>query len=145
MRVRLSLLLCALLILALSCGSTTKQPGDQLEEMWVGYEPSEVSLEGRLVVENKFGPPNWGENPDTDMKLHVPMLILSRPLNVRRDPNSDVNDETFTGVQKVQLQIRSDYQKLVGKEVVATGSLYAGQTGWHFTDVLMSVKSIRST
>ncbi|HET9525573.1 MAG TPA: hypothetical protein VFO99_05370 [Pyrinomonadaceae bacterium] len=39
----------------------------------LAYEPATVELEGRLVIQLKYGPPNFGEQPKTDKKLRVPV------------------------------------------------------------------------
>lgn len=105
-----------------------------------------MELGGRLVIQEKYGPPNYGENPETDEKVEVPILVLSRPINVRGDPKGSLNSESFQGVKEVQLVFLSDknitYSHLDGKGVVASGRLFQKTTGHHYTDILMIVDSI---
>jgi len=46
------------------------------DKHWLSYEPAVVALEGGLTEEWKYGPPSYGENPKTDAKVRVPVLIL---------------------------------------------------------------------
>jgi len=52
----------------------------------LSYEPAVVELKGKLIVERKYGPPNFGENPRTDAKVRVPVLLLIKPVRVRGKP-----------------------------------------------------------
>jgi hypothetical protein len=113
---------------------------------WLGYEPEVVELQGRLILVQKYGPPNYGENPETDSKVKVPVLQLSQPINVRRDPNSNMNTRSFVDVKEVQLVFLTEknisYRHLVGKVVTAKGTLFQGHTGHHYTEVLLVVNAI---
>ena len=75
------------------------------------YEPAKVELQGRLTIEQKYGPPGYGENPDTDQGVQIPVLLLSAPIDVQGDPQSDLNQETVRGVQRVQLVFGADVQE----------------------------------
>lgn len=35
------------------------------EKEWLSYQPTVVELKGALSVQTYYGPPNYGENPDT--------------------------------------------------------------------------------
>jgi len=109
----------------------------------LAYEPATVELRGTLALEQKYGPPNYGENPESDEKVRVPILVLSEPVDVQGDPRSDLNGEAVRDVRKVQLVFKSrSYQRLVDKNVVATGTLFHAHTGHHYPDVLMNVSTI---
>ena len=112
---------------------------------WLSYEPTVVELEGKLTVEMKYGPPNYGENPKTDERVRVPLLLLSQAVNVRGDPKSDLNAESVKGVTRIQLVFKggTTYRQFTGKKVVVKGTLFRGHTGHHYTDVLMTVLEIR--
>ncbi|MEI9983512.1 MAG: hypothetical protein WDN69_10070 [Aliidongia sp.] len=43
------------------------------------YEPSVVTLAGRVILESHYGPPNFGENPKSDRKFRIPILYLCAP------------------------------------------------------------------
>lgn len=116
---------------------------------WLSYEPAVVELRGRLRLVPRFGPPNYGENPESDLRVKIPVLDLAKPINVRRDPNSNLNWKSFRGVTRVQLAFGSDEEldkaihELVGSDVVIRGSLFQSHTGHHYTDVLLHVEEIR--
>ncbi|MCX8073300.1 MAG: hypothetical protein N3C12_12740 [Candidatus Binatia bacterium] len=49
------------------------QDGDSLPR-WFAFESATVELQGIIKIEFHFGPPNFGENPKTDQRLHIPIL-----------------------------------------------------------------------
>ena len=126
----------ALCLLAYAAAGTAR------DGVWLEYEPAAVELKGKLLVVAKFGPPNWGETPDQDMKLQVPILQLAAPVNVRGDPNSETNLETFRGIREIQLAGLHDYEEYRNRDVVVRGTLSRGLTRWEFTKVVMTVTSI---
>ncbi len=110
------------------------------------YEPAKVELKGRLTIEQRYGPPNYGENPDTDQKVQIPVLLLSEPVDVQGDPQSDLDRETVRGVQRVQLVFRNtSYRRLVGKNITVKGTFFRALTGHHYTDVVMDVLNVRES
>lgn len=135
-----------LVLIFSSCSSSTPSLPDKTKT-WLSYEPEVVELRGRLALADKYGPPNYGESPESDAKVKVPMLRLSDPINVRRDPNSNLNTESFEDVKEVQLVFLTErkisYSHLVGKDVTARGALFQGHTGHHYTDVLLVVNAIK--
>jgi hypothetical protein len=112
----------------------------------LSYEPANVELQGKLTLQWKYGPPNYGENPDTDEKFQVPILILDKAVDVRGDPNSDVNAETVHAAKQVQLAFtKTEYRHFVGKNVDVQGTLFRAHTGHHYTDVVMNVAKINQS
>jgi hypothetical protein len=129
----------ALLAIAGCCGALSK--GGE----WLSYEPTTVTLAGTLEAERRFGPPNYGENPETDVKLDIPMLHLERSIRVRGNKRDDVNVKSFENIQKIQLIFlpsRAPYSTLVGQKVEVAGTLSQAITGRHFTDVVLTVQEI---
>ncbi len=114
------------------------------DRQWLSYEPATVELEGRLVIRSKYGPPNYGEQPKTDKKLKVLFLILTKPINVRGTEGDEYNAQSVEGARQIQL-ILSDggaHKNSIGKNVVVKGTLFHAITGHHFTDVVMTVRSL---
>ena len=114
-------------------------------QRWLSYQPAIVELDGRLITEQKYGPPNFGEEQKTDKKLTVPILVLNEAINVRGTPGDLINGESVMGAKRVQLVFTAGvipYTKLIGKDVVVKGKLFHSHTGHHFTDVLVDVGSI---
>ena len=110
------------------------------------YEPTKVELQGRLTIEQRCGPPGYGENPDTDQRVQIPVLLLSAPIDVQGDPQSDLNQETVRGVQRVQLVLEAtSYRRLVGKNITVKGTLFRAITGHQYTDVVMNVLNVRES
>jgi hypothetical protein len=115
------------------------------ERVWLSYEPASVELEGRLIVQMKYGPPNFGENPKTDQRVKVPIVVLTKAINVRGTAGGVHNTVSVEGARRIQLvftDAATDYKSLVGKNIVVKGSLFYRETGGHYTDVVMSVQSI---
>jgi hypothetical protein len=114
------------------------------------YEPATVELDGRLVIQSKYGPPNFGEQPKTDQKVQVPVLLLRERVSVlgdRGDRADGPNTKTEYGVAQIQLAFTGaakDHKLLIGKQVVVTGTLFHAHTGHHYTDVVMNVQSIEA-
>jgi uncharacterized protein YecT (DUF1311 family) len=116
-------------------------------QRWLSYEPATVELEGRLVTRWKYGPPNYGEQPKTDEKVKVPILVLDYAVNVRGKAGDLINAESVEGVKQVQLGFaygETAHKQLIGKDVVATGTLFHAHTGHHYTDVVLMVRSIET-
>ena len=65
------------------------------------YAGEPVSLAGKVVLRTFFGPPNYGENPDTDSRETQAILILPRPICV--DANAADNDAAENGQSEVTL------------------------------------------
>lgn len=111
---------------------------------WLSYEPAVVELQGKLAVEWKHGPPNYGEQPKTDAKVRVPLLKLAETINVRGNPENALNAESVEGVRQIQLLFQSEsaYKQLIGKQVVVKGTLFRAHSGHHYTDVVMNVRFV---
>jgi hypothetical protein len=103
------------------------------------YEPQVVELRGLLVSPK-------GESPDgSEVRFYA--VELSDTINVIGDGSDSINSESVNGVKIVQLagdkfetdQIKSN----LGKTARLSGTLFHSHTVHHFTDVLMSVDSIK--
>lgn len=112
----------------------------------VNYEPTTTLLSGVLVLEMKYGPPNFGEDPATDAQVQVPVLRLDVPIDIIGNPASELNSDTLREVKEIQLVLRmplSELRRFVGHSVTATGTLSRAITGHHYTAALLAVESIR--
>lgn len=138
MKQTLTTLILTLLISLASVGPTHAQ-------RFLSYEPEVVELAGQLVLQSKYGPPNFGEQPNTDQKVSVPVLLLRDRVSVLGDQGDGHNAKTVYGVRQVQLAFKSSetsHKTLIGKQVVVTGSLFHAHTGHHYTNVVLNVQSI---
>lgn len=111
---------------------------------WLSYWPMVVELKGKLIIRWYYGPPNYGENPKTDSRELLPILVLSKPVNVRGSPDPDAGPDRVSveDVRKMELVLTIPHKNIIGKNVVVKGTLFHGFTGHHHTDVLMKVESI---
>lgn len=112
----------------------------------LSYEPQTVELAGRLVIQSKYGPPNYGEQPKTDQKVKVPVLVLKIPVSVLPSQEDGYNSQPVYRTTQIQLAFidsRTAYKNLIGKNVVVTGSLFHAHTGHHYTAVVLNVRSIK--
>ena len=112
---------------------------------WFHYEPETVELDGRLVIQSKFGPPNYGENPKTDEKVRIAVLVLRSPISVLPNTGNDYNSRPVHSARQIQLAFITKeipHKHLIGRDVVVTGRLFHAHTGHHYTDVVLNVRSI---
>jgi len=132
------MLLCLFLVSAIS----------NVQQRWLPLEPNLVQLQGKILKVMKYGPPNYGENPESDAHYEIPIILLSKPIRVKGDPGSVVNREDLVNVSFVQLVFQSTpavaYWHYANQDVVVTGTLFRAETGHHHTTLLMTVKTIRA-
>ena len=108
------------------------------------YDPHVVRITGILITEPHYGPPNFGETPDQDKKVDVPMLQLAEAVDVCGDPTSAADQDTVRNVRKVQVVGRRiNLKAFIGQEVAVTGYLFEAHTANHHTKVLIRAESIR--
>jgi len=110
-------------------------------EIWLEYTPHVVELSGQVVEMSEYGPPSYGEHPETDDKLTIQIVRLSAPVNVKADPEDDINVEA-QGIREVQLAFPSSikHSHLDDRNVVVRGTLYHAYSGYHFRDILIYVQ-----
>ncbi len=135
----------ALTILVLMVLVAVANPTATQAQRWLSYEPQTVELHGKLVIQSKYGPPNYGEEPRTDQKVRIPVLVLRYPVSVRPSQEDGPNSEAVYRIKQIQLAFNDSgttYRNLIGKNVVVTGSLFHAHTGHHYTDVVLKVRSI---
>jgi hypothetical protein len=136
--------LSLLLSLAAGCHGQTGKDTSCLP-----YGPSVVRLTGTLIRQTFPGPPNYesvrkGDKPETDW-----LLDLSRPVCVDQDKVEPDLNPAQRDVRRVQLVVDETayktHKNLVGKQVVATGTLFGEHTGHHHTPVLLTVSTLSKT
>jgi hypothetical protein len=114
---------------------------------WVPYGPKVVSLHGKMLRVVKYGPPNYGKNPESDAKYDIPIILLNAPIMVDEDPVDPRNKVALMNVSFVQLILHSmpsEYWRYANQDIVVTGTLFRAETGHHYTDVVMDVETIRA-
>jgi hypothetical protein len=110
---------------------------------WLRYEPERVQIQGIVVINTRYGPPNYGENPDADEKLSVPFLALRSPISVCADSASDVNNENLVELDTLQLVSSEPLRSFAGQSVVVSGRLTRAVTGHHYTSAVLQADSLR--
>jgi len=109
------------------------------ESQCLKYNEDGVVLAGRVVFTTFFGPPNYGENPDTDSKEKQAILKLEQPICVNADPKTYEDAEasqaevTLVPIQKI------GFNQYTNKRIQVTGNLFHAISGHHHTPVLISV------
>lgn len=110
------------------------------------YEPKVVQLTGYLFEMTFPGPPEYYSVEEGDEKEVSWYLHLDKPVCTKAQSDSTLNSPVVP-VTEVQLVIteQKKYKQrgsLLGKSVVARGTLFHGFTGHHNTDVLITVKDL---
>jgi len=111
------------------------------------FEPTVSVITGTITSEMFYGPPGYGEHPETDKKEYPYLVTLEKPINViapATKASEDAGHETVNNISKIQLiwPDNMDMAKLKDKKVKLTGTFFSAHTGHHRTDVLMDVKKI---
>jgi hypothetical protein len=122
--------------------------GAPQEEEWLSYYPAVARLQGKLIKVTKYGKPTYGESPEKDEKIQVPVLILQTPVRVKARQTSSVNNESLTNISFVQLIFPpaiGAYSNHLDKEIVVAGTLVRGHKGNHLTELVMTVKVVNPT
>ena len=134
-----------LTILLLTVLAAIAHPTAAQAQRWLHYEPETVELDGRLVIQAKFGPPNYGEQPKTDQRVRVPVLVLADRVSMLPSKEEGHDAQPVYSVREIQLAFAdsgTNYKNLIGKNVVVSGTLFHAHTGHHYTDVVLTVRSI---
>ena len=106
------------------------------------YNQEINSLRGILQIKVYFGPPNYGENPDTDSRETQGVLFLDKAICTAKEEGS----EESTQVNQIEVTLVSSLKvrlfRFAGKKVIVSGKLFEAHTGHHHTPLLLSLSSI---
>lgn len=102
-------------------------------------EPETVVLTGRMERESRFEPPNFGEQPETDERLVIPVLHLREAIVVCPEAGEHHPIPPLSEIQLNFVSGRIAATGLYGREIVATGTLMRWITGYHHTPALLVV------
>lgn len=118
----------------------------------LSYGPAKVELIGTLLVKQEYGPPNFGENPDTDQKVQIYVLHLSVPVDIKADSNPESNDpdtDNYSGVRDIQVFFLESAPKtdviktFINKKIRVSGSLFEKTSPGDYMDVIMEVDAVK--
>ena len=100
-------------------------------------EGDEVTLSGMMKSQLFYGPPNYGENKESDQKLNYWILYPDKPIKCVED--ADDSDKDWN--ESIQLIImRDDYKTkahLLNHKVVLKGNILIAFSGYHVTRILL--------
>ena len=116
------------------------------------YDTAGVRLEGTLTERKEYGPPGYGETPSKDERDTILVLKLSSPISVQPTANAEASGsaslDPVKDVHEVQLFIPkpriADARKLLGKIVVAVGTLNEAAAPSQYTKVWLDTQSVNS-
>jgi hypothetical protein len=110
------------------------------------YEPAVVTLHGSLIRKTFPGPPNYSDIHKGDTAETYFLLNLDSPICLNADRSDPDLHPSQKNVRTVQLVFEDGmYERvkpLLGKKVVASGSLFAAHTGHHHTPALLTVTKL---
>jgi hypothetical protein len=114
------------------------------------YDTPGIRLEGTLIERKVYGPPGYGETPAKDERSTILILKLSHAINVEPTANAEASGSASLdpekNVREVQLFVdRSQTvaaRKLLGKVVVAVGTLNEAAAPSQYTKVWLDSKTL---
>jgi hypothetical protein len=128
------------LTIALFCVVVTGKPA----------EPSpSIALEGILEVGQFYGPPGYGENPDSDRVEHSVFLQLPATPTTQLSDSKALSElgsdagRTYFVQLVIQESERSEAEKALGHRVRVIGVPFLPLTGHHRTPLLIDVRSLK--
>ena len=133
-------LFAGLFFSSVGVADTLPQSGTSSRVACLSYEPSVVELSG-TVVQKTFT--DATDRPETEWLLNLP-----QPICVNEDSKEPDLNYAQKGVRAIQLvfldhKLYAKYKSLLGKKVIATGTLFAGITAHHHTPVLLTVSALK--
>jgi hypothetical protein len=119
----------------------------QTEARCLSYESTVVKLTGTLTRETFPGPPNYESVRKGDKPEIYWILNVARPICVDAIHTDSGSSPAKEDIRRVQLVFTDSlaykkYKEFLSKEVVATGTLFAAETGHHHTAVLLTVENL---
>jgi Domain of unknown function (DUF4431) len=103
-----------------------------------------VVVQGTIVRQMFYGPPNFGEDPRHDERGFYPVLRTDRPLKMCQVPGADFAVPK-TAVRFMQMIFYRDFDRaLYGRHVVVRARLFGWQTAFHHTPVMLEVIEVRN-
>ena len=111
------------------------------------FEPNISVIEGTLITRMHYGPPGYGENPNTDEKEYPFILQLDNPIKVITGEDDNFNSD-ISHASEIQLVLNPNkvdiesVKQYKNKHIKVKGTLFSAWSGHHHTEVLMDVHKI---
>lgn len=133
-----------LLIFTIVFGFSTCSNNTKNDEY--NFQPSVSVVEGKLITRMYYGPPNYGENPETDSKQYPFILQLDKPIDVIAEEDDEFNSDKL-GITEIQVVPMNKEQtelldQYINKRVIIQGTLFEAIFGGHHREVLIEVEKI---
>jgi hypothetical protein len=116
------------------------------------YDTPGIKVEGTLIERRVYGPPGYGETPAKDKRDTNLVLKLRHEISVEAATNAEVNGsanlDPAQNVREIQLFVDraqvAAIRKLIGREIVACGTLNESITASQYTKVWLDVKALEA-
>jgi hypothetical protein len=113
----------------------------------LAYEPVNVELTGTIIRRTFPGPPNYESVAQGDKPEVYWLLVLSSPICMTADEADPDIYPARRNIREIQLAFpdAKTYERqknLVGKGVIAKGTLFGSHTGHHHTAVVFTVTTL---
>ena len=133
-----------------ACAAQQKAPTGSEHEASYKFDTPGIQLAGTLVERKVYGPPGYGETPAKDERDTILILKLSHPITVEPTANAEATGsaslDTEKHVHEVQLFVdrsrTAEARKLLGKVVVAVGTLNQAAAPSQYTKVWLDTKTL---
>ena len=106
-------------------------------------QPFYTTLSGHLLTEMDWGPPNYGESPQTDRKLKTLLLKLNHPISVCK--TADHPAITLDCIQVAAVDCLVPSSLLNGQDMKVYGFLYNADFANQVTPILIGCKHLTAT
>jgi hypothetical protein len=148
--VRVAILIALLIVCRGFCLAQHNTTNEATDEATFKCDTAGVRLEGTLIERTFYGQPGFGETPAQDVRVKVLLVKLPHPITVEpagsANRNSSASLNTIRNVREVQLYPgptqNAEARKMLGKTVVAVGTLREAAAPNQYVDVSMDVKTL---
>jgi hypothetical protein len=117
--------------------SLTSNGYGQNDYQIIDYE--KIEIKGKIIIKTFYGPPNYGENPETDKKEEYYFLILNEPIEI-------ISDSYVGPIYELQIVFRNyNHMQLItldNQDYIIKGQLFPQQSGHHHSDIYVYTDEI---
>lgn len=117
------------------------QPAAAWADACLKYAPKKVTLTGIIFLKEDFGPPGYGQDPEHDTREMNVYINLDTPVCV--EAKGDQAAAHNVGTMQMVYARYPFQKKWAGKHVEVKGTLFAADTGHHWTPVLITATQTR--
>jgi hypothetical protein len=108
------------------------------------YEPDTATVNGTIIRQTFYGPPGYGESPETDSKETYYLLVVSQAIKVfsnSEEQEAGGTDVTAQNVDTIQLVPMDgiNLKPFFNRKAQLTGTFFGPVSGHHHTPVLLQV------